>query len=110
MDKYVHGFNDRRIRRQPEKDGPSGASHNHAYRHPELFGGTDQMNRVHPRLIDQLLVDHPGAEAVRFYPAWFDEVARHAHYLADFPELSLAAAWDTFRLMIDDVVRLVSEI
>ncbi|KZS92199.1 hypothetical protein SISNIDRAFT_401499, partial [Sistotremastrum niveocremeum HHB9708] len=99
VNKYIEGFNDRPIRRQPEKNGPSGASHNKSYRHPELFGGSDQLIPVNPRLIDLLLADHPGEEATQFFPPWFHELALEAYRRVGSPELSFMQAWSTFRLM-----------
>lgn len=99
-------YNSRKIRRQPEKHGPSGASHNRTFNFPELFDGKSQLIEVDRKVIDILLADHEGRELVRFVPEWFENMADEAHNHLGSPDITLENAWAIF----PEMLRLIREL
>ncbi|KZT40293.1 hypothetical protein SISSUDRAFT_983506 [Sistotremastrum suecicum HHB10207 ss-3] len=106
LDKFVSRYNSRKIRRQPEKHGPSGASHNRTFNFPELFDGKSQLIEVDRKVIDILLADHEGRELVRFVPEWFENMADEAHNHLGSPDITLENAWAIF----PEMLRLIREL
>lgn len=107
---FVNTYNNHQVRRQPNKQGPSHASHLYTYSFPEQFGGEDQLVRGDMNLIDQIMENHQGKAAMEFFPAWFDVVASHVFVLVGQPERSFKTAWDVFDIMLEPLQYQLSNI
>ncbi|KZS87929.1 hypothetical protein SISNIDRAFT_418873 [Sistotremastrum niveocremeum HHB9708] len=105
---FVNTYNNHKVRRQPHKQGPSNAAHNYTYQFPEEFGGENQLVYGDMDLVAQILQDHPGKEAIRFYPPWFDVLCQESHRRIGRPPLTLASAWLVFVHMLVPVSVAVS--
>ncbi|KZT35965.1 hypothetical protein SISSUDRAFT_1035209, partial [Sistotremastrum suecicum HHB10207 ss-3] len=97
---FVESFNNHKVRRQPEKQGPSNAAYWYTHQFPEQFGGENVLVRGDMKLIEEILENHPGKEAVKFFPDWFDPLARQAYDMVGRPERTLQTAWQVFIQML----------
>ena len=102
VDDYVAQFNDHKVRYQAEKVGPSGASPDYAFEHPEEFGGENQLIEVDIGVINVLLQNHPGEVATRFYSPRVNDIATAIYVGVGSPAITFESAWEVFALMIDE--------
>ena len=109
MTAYVQQHNDHKVRKQRNKPGPNGVSYNIAFNRPEAHGGRNCKIEVDQAYIQHLLQDHPGQDAMKFFPDWFADIAAEAHIQAGRPKLSFETAWDAWRAMIVYVTSAVVE-
>lgn len=108
LNKYIEQANDADVRFQAEKEGPSGCSMNFAYQRPERFGGVDQKIQFDAIDLRSRRMNHPGAEAIKFYPDWVDPIATEIYEGINAPERNLTSTWVIFAHMRDDFSRRVS--
>ena len=103
LDVFTEQQNCHRVRKQLKKVLPSGASADEIYLHPEQFGGEQCGIEVDLGIVDTLLQDayaNGGAELIEYFPDEFDHLANTAFTALDAPTITLANAWDVFKLML----------
>ncbi|KZT33943.1 hypothetical protein SISSUDRAFT_1065728 [Sistotremastrum suecicum HHB10207 ss-3] len=100
IDAFVESFNNHKVRRQPEKQGPSDAPYWYTHQFPEEFGGENVLIKGDMKLIEEIMENHPGREAMKFYPDWFAPLAEEAYAKIMKPKLTLKTAWRVFAQML----------
>lgn len=106
LDEFRIWWNQHTIRRQANKDMPSGHVPQDAVDHPEMFGGIDCLIQVPHDVIDDLrqyLTEEVGPrdQFLQFYPYDFEPVASQAYQIIGSPQISLITAWSVFTKMSD---------
>lgn len=98
LDKFVHYWNSHKVRYQGDKKMPSGATPNHIFTCPHLYGGERLGQRV-PREATKALresLEVPREEALRWVSSDFAEAAERVYKELGSPEKTLAAGWSIF--------------
>lgn len=108
LDEFCVWWNQHTVRRQPDKDMPSGHVPQDAVEHPQLFGGIDCLIRIPKDTIDdmrQYLAEEvgPREKFQQFFPAEFQLIASDVHAAIGNPQITLLTAWSVFTKMSDAI-------
>ncbi|KAF5379743.1 hypothetical protein D9615_005816 [Tricholomella constricta] len=102
LDDFVDTQNNHRIRRQQEKNLPSGGTPNDFYRHPDRYGGQSCLIDIDINVLDQLLDEAvEGRRLMQYVDEEFEEIANTAYIAVGRPKITLHSAWDVFRVLVD---------
>ncbi|KAF9006806.1 hypothetical protein BDZ89DRAFT_1079590 [Hymenopellis radicata] len=102
LDAFVHEQNHSRVRKQKEKQLPSGGTPRDFYRRPEKFEGEECGIKVDMALVKELHAEAiaKSGHLLKFVDDAFDEAATRVYKAINKPEITLETAWVVFDLMI----------
>lgn len=84
------------MRKDNEKEGPSGMSRNEAFSLPENWGGRDCLLKVDVAVIRELKEAMGGDEMLEFVSAEFSQRAQAAYDTLGVVDLDLENVWHVF--------------
>jgi len=88
--------NGARMRKDNEKEGPSGMSRNEAFSLPESWGGRDCLLKVNVTVIRELKEAMGGDGILEFVSAEFSQRAQAAYDMLEIADLNLENVWHVF--------------
>jgi hypothetical protein len=87
------------MRKDNEKEGPSGMSRNEAFSLPESWGGRDCLLKVDTAVIHELKEAMGGNDILEFVSAEFSQRAQVAYDTLGVMDLSLENVWHVFHVL-----------
>jgi len=106
LDRHVYETNAHKIRKQKNTHLPSGGSRNDFCDFPEEYGMKNLLIPVDEADIDQLLDEHRPRALFQFSSDHGEVVAQELYVRLGSPHLDVSSAWDVFRGMLVEIVRL----
>lgn len=107
LDEYCNYWNNHTVRRQKDKDLPSGTSPVHIWTCPTNVRPTARDCRVNVRrekireLRDEIGGEAGRRQAYQFVTPDFQAVADGAYADLGYPRITLATAWNVFKAVVD---------
>ena len=88
--------NGARMRKDNEKEGPSGMSRNEAFSLPESWGGRNCLLKVDKAIVRELKEAMGGDENFDFVSIEFSQLAQAAYDTLEIRDLNLGNIWHVF--------------
>ncbi|KAJ7877863.1 hypothetical protein B0H13DRAFT_2235847 [Mycena leptocephala] len=112
LDEFRLWWNHHRVRRQKDKNMPSGHVPSDAFDHPQNFGGLDCRIPVPKTAVDDLqkmLTEDVGPRDIHlsWFEADFGDLAESIYLQIGKPTLSLETAWDVFQQMLEPMANII---
>jgi hypothetical protein len=112
LDEFRLWWNHHHVRRQKDKNMPSGHVPSDAFDHPQNFGGLDCRIPVPKTAVDDLrkmLTEDVGPRDTHlsWFEADFGDLAESIYLQIGKPTLSLETAWDVFQQMLEPMANVI---
>ena len=96
---FMEYRNGTRMKKDANKPGPSGVSHNEAYSLPSTWGGKDLLIPVDIATVDELTTKLGGDTFLDFVPSQFSTRAQTVYESLSPAKLSFDNVWEIFASM-----------